>query len=62
MQFIYRGIAYQSISADSANAKQQTNLKYRGISYQSQKVEHKKIAGVSVLKYRGIDFIKIINN
>ena len=28
MQLIYRGIAYQSITADLASAKQQTILKY----------------------------------
>lgn len=49
MQLIYRGIAYQSIAADLANAQQQTNIKYR------------KIADIRVLKYRGVDFIKILN-
>ena len=62
MQFIYRGIAYQSITTDLASAKQQANLKYRGISYQLPKAKNKKIADIRVLKYRGIDFIKILTH
>ena len=49
MQLIYRGIAYQSITADLPSVKQKTNIKYR------------EIADIRVLKYRGVDFIKILN-
>ena len=60
MQLIYRGIAYQSITA-VASAKQQTNLPDRETFARLPKAENYKIADIRVLKYRGIDFIKILN-